>query len=236
MPEFDLDLAVATALQSSFLTGVPSPLVRELLHGSTVREIAAGRTFIVGGGAIRAGVVVSGLVRVFTMRPNGAQMTLARVGRGAAIGVRAIVGRHSQVNAQAITECEFLQLDPARILSLGSSHAELGWAVAQELDRRLNDTQLHVESNLTGSVRQRVASLLLDLSVDDQPLEVQATQEELAEMIGASREAVGREMRALREMGVIAGRPGRVVLSDAMRLQTIATDGSRARGLQPTTR
>jgi len=46
--------------------------VRELLLGSTLRDIPAGRVFLTAGRALRCGIVVEGLALTFTVRPNGA--------------------------------------------------------------------------------------------------------------------------------------------------------------------
>lgn len=231
-----LDPEVRDALERSFLATLPDDMVEQLLHRSSVREIPAGRVFISDSEPHTCGILISGLARVYAIRPNGAQVTRRRVGAGAAIGVRALVARRNQVNAQAITDCTFLRLSAEVLVAVGRRRHELAWAIAEELDRRLDDTHLDMESQIGGSVRQRVAAALLDLSVVGQPLEVPMTQERLAEIIAASREAVGRELRILKNAGLIGLKRGSIVIDDAIALEAVARDGSAGRVLRRVSR
>lgn len=113
-------------------------------------------------------------------------------------------------------------------MSIARSQPAVGWAVAEELDRRLTDTHLELESRLGGSVLQKVAAAILDISVEGSPLEVGITQESLAEAVGASREAAGRALRLLERGGLIRRGRGWIRIVDAFALQSVVQDGSRA--------
>lgn len=227
-----LEPSIEAVLPDSFLADVRPELRRQLLQRSRIREVPAGRTFIDQGQPHRCGLILSGLARVFTVKLDGAESTLRRVGPGAAIGVRAIVGRRNRVTVQAISDVELLDLDASLLVSTARDHASVAWAIAQELDRRLDDTELQAQSASTGTVLQKLASALLDLSVDRDGLEVTMSQERLAEVIGASREWVGQQLRSLDRHGLIALSRTRIVLVDPIGLQSIASDPSSDR-LQP---
>jgi len=217
---------VEHALAKSFLARVPDAIVHRLIANAPIREIPAGRLFLKEADPHRCGMMITGLARVYVVRPNGAQVTLRRIGPGAAVGVRAMVGRRNLVNAQAITDCEVLRLDAEVLVSQGVKEAALGWAIALELGRRLEDVHLIIEGSLAGSVRQKIAGVLLDLTVEEGPLGVEMTQEELAEAVGASREAVGRELRWLDSEGLIQLKRGAISLTDPFSLQSIARNPS----------
>ncbi|MDQ3524452.1 MAG: Crp/Fnr family transcriptional regulator [Chloroflexota bacterium] len=217
-----MDSVVGDALANSFLAELPDDLVNQLLVRAPIREVSAGRVFISEHDPHRSGILLSGLVRVYLVRPNGAQVTLRRISTGAALGVRAMVGRRNQASAQAVTDCEFLRLDTELLVTMGRSNAAVGWAIAQELDRRLVDTHLELEGSVQGTVCQKIAAALLDRTVDYEPLDVAITQEELAAIVGASREAVGRELRTLASAGVLTLRRGGIGLRDAVTLQAVA--------------
>lgn len=219
----ELEPSVAAAVSASFLRDLPDGLMRELLLGSTLRDVRAGHVFLTAGRAPRCGILVEGLARTFTVGPNGAQTTLNRIGRGAAIGIRAVIARNFHSNAQAITDCGFLQLDEGRLLRVGPRHAEVAWAIARELDRRLEATFLQLESQHLGSIRQRLAGMLLDISVDGKPLIAETTQERIAELVAASREAVGRALRKMQSDGLVRLARGCVIVTDPLRLELAAT-------------
>lgn len=219
-----------TALSSSFLAQVDAPTVDELLRDTHVREVPAGRVFISEAHSLRCGLLLSGLARVFVTRLDGSEVTLRRVGTGAAVGVKAIVGRRNQAGVQAITAVEFLEFDPLRLIDLGRRNAALAMAIAAEIDRRLEDTELELGSQ-RGSVRQRLAAVLLDLSAEGEPLEVHLSQERLAAMIGASREHTGHELRTMSVLGLVRRERARITLLDPLRLQALARDPGSQRAL-----
>lgn len=226
----ELEPAIATAISHSFLAQVPADLVGRLLAGARLREIAAGQLFISTEEPHRCAIVVEGLARAYRLLPSGAAVTMRRVGPGAAVGVRAIVGRRNDLNVVGISHCVFLPLDSARLVALARDSAPLAWAIAEELNRRLDDTQLENESTVAGSVLQKTAGALLDMSIDGPALEVHMTQERFAELVGASREAVGRELRALAATKLITLERGRFIVRDALRLQSVARGRTSRRG------
>lgn len=216
------ELRIKAAVACSFLAGADRSVVASLLRRSRLRDVPAGRVFIDESQPHRCGLVVSGLARVYILRTSGGQSTLRRVGVGAAVGIRALVGHPNRVAVQAIDDCEFLELDAPLLISLARQHASLAMALAEEIDRRLEDTELQAESLSVGSLIQRVAGTLLDLSVEGEPLEVQLSQEALAEIVGASRERVGRGLRLLAADGAIRLHRSRITLVAPLQLQSVA--------------
>ena len=217
------DPSARAALDASFLADIDRASVEALTHGQRIREIPAGRVFINQAQPQRCGLVVSGLARAFTTRIDGSEVTLRRVGMGAAVGVKALLGRHNRLSVQAITDVVFLDIDAHRLVDMARQDVALAMAIAVEIDRRLEDTEIEIGS-IRGSVLQRIAGMLLDLSPAGEPLEVRLSEEELAAMIGASRKRVGNEVRILAEAGLVQHRRGRFILVDAIRLQAIARD------------
>ncbi len=220
------DPIARAALDASFLAEIDRASVEALTQGQRLREIPAGRVFINQAQPQRCGLVVSGLARAFTTRIDGSEVTLRRVGVGAAVGIRALLGRRNQLSVQAITDVVFLDIDAHRLVDMACRDVALAMAIAAEIDRRLEDTEIEIGS-IRGSVLQRVAGMLLDLSPAGEPLEVRLSEEELAAMIGASRKRVGNEVRILAQAGLVQHRRGRFILVDAIRLQAIARDPAR---------
>lgn len=225
-----IEAAVRHALRDSFLAKVRPPVVEELFRSGQVAEVSAGRVMIDEADPHRCGVMVSGLALVYLTRASGAQVTVRRVTTGAAIGIAAMVGRRSPVSVRAITDCVFFRLDAQRLIDLGRTEPTLGWAIAEEVSRRLEDTYLELAS-VGGSVRQRLSRYLLDHSLEGKPLMVRSSQEQLAAAIGASRETVGLELRRLRDEGLVELGHGHVTLVDALQLNSIAYEPGQRRAL-----
>ncbi|MGR4882954.1 Crp/Fnr family transcriptional regulator [Streptomyces sp. LARHCF249] len=156
-------------------------------------------------------LVLHGWTKVTAVAPNGYQALLALRGPGDILGESAALTR--RVRSATVTALEpvravavdhdsfraFLAACPAAALQLLALTSDRTRAADQ---RRLEFASL--------SVRERLAVLLLDLSrTHGRPgptgveLSVPLTKEELAGAVGASREMVQRELRELRERGVV---------------------------------
>ena len=98
----------------------------------------------------------------------------------------------------------------------------MAYALSQELSRRLDETLQQIAINAFGSVRQRVASQLLELATtkdrSDGRLSAHLSQQELADAVGSVREVVSRALRDLRAAGIVATSTHEVVILDATRL------------------
>ena len=80
---------------------------------------------------------------------------------------------------------------------------------------RLREANRKIESLALMDVYGRVAKLLLDFSVEENGVRVirrKVTKQDMAKMVGASREMVSRVMKDLERSGYIRIEPGRIVL------------------------
>lgn len=216
-----VEAAVRAAASESFLAGIDEAIVSRILRSARLCEIPSGRIFIDRSRRQRCGFVLSGLVRVYAVRQNGAQVTLRRVRRGGCIGIRALTGAANVLSVQALTDIEFIEIDPAVLHHEAVADADLAWAVAQEVSDRLMDTEQHITEMSGDSVAQRVAVALIDMVGDELPSSLSISQEHLAEVVGASREHVGHVIRRLATEGVLRLSRRRVEVIDAARLGTM---------------
>jgi CRP/FNR family cyclic AMP-dependent transcriptional regulator len=216
------DAEIADALRRSFLGRLPGDVVAELIGGGQRTDYPAGSTIYREGAPPRAVLVVQGLLRVFMTSPDGRQVTV-RYARGAdVLGIAVIVGGPVNVAAQTVTESSLFSIDARMLTDAGRRDARVGWALAEELNRRLYDTLQQTAINTFGSVKQRVAAALLDLaSAQQRPkdrLVAQVSQQELADAIGSVREVVARALREFRLAGLVATGPDSVLIVDPIQL------------------
>jgi len=141
---------------------------------------------------------------------------------GDVIGVPVAVGGPAGVSVQALTSTSVLMLNVATLQSLGQTDPRFAWALAEEVTRRLYEVIETFAGNAFGSVSQRIARHLLDLAAEQQrssTLVARLTQQELADATGTVREVAARELRHMRDRGLIETTRHGIVLLNPPGLQ-----------------
>src|SRR5215831_11103612 len=216
------DHEVEDALAHSFLARLP-PEVRDGLRAAGERaDYPAGTTVYRAGEAPRAALVVSGLLRVFLTSAEGRQVTVRYARPGDVLGIAVLVGGPAGTSVQTVEPSSVFRIGARTLTAAAQNDARVGWAIAEELNRRLYEVLEQTAVNAFGSVRQRVAAHLLDLASDRQRprgrLVARVSQQELADAAGSVREVVARALRDLRVAGIVATTADSVVILDPARL------------------
>ncbi|MFE2150431.1 Crp/Fnr family transcriptional regulator [Streptomyces lavendulae] len=166
-------------------------------------------------------IILSGWAKVTSAAPNGYEALLALRGPGDIVGEQALLsGRPRGATVTALERVESLAVDAEHFGAL----LDVRPTVARKLlaltaDRTRDSDRRRVQFASLG-VQERLALLLLELirthgeeSQDGVLVTAGLTQSELAGSVGASREAVARLLKQLRERGVVrTGRRGIVVV------------------------
>ncbi|MBC7609203.1 MAG: Crp/Fnr family transcriptional regulator [Polaromonas sp.] len=156
-------------------------------------------------------IILTGRARVVTTDARGREVILATMQPGDYVGEMSLIDNepHSAtVRAEIQTDVLVLgRLEFARCLPENSSMA---YAVMKGLVQRLRHADRKIESLALMDVYGRVARALLEFaSVDAQGNSVirdKVSRQDLAKMVGASREMVSRVMKDLEERGFIETR------------------------------
>jgi CRP/FNR family transcriptional regulator len=153
--------------------------------------------------------------------PDGREVVVALLGAGDLFGEDALLGQPSAVDARAVgpTELAALPLDHVRgVLRHSPSTAE---EMLRLVASRLHRTSRALQDSLAGSLPARLSGRLLDLAEthgETGPggvhIRVPITQDELARMVGASREAVNRTLGGLAAAGLVRTEGRIVVIPD----------------------
>ena len=102
------------------------------------------------------------------------------------------------MRAQTLAPSTILGIDVGRLEEAARRDAAVAYALSEELSRRLDETLQQIAINAFGSVRQRVASQLLELATtkdrSDGRLSAHLSQQELADAVGSVREVVSRAL------------------------------------------
>jgi CRP/FNR family transcriptional regulator len=213
---------VATALEQSFLGRLPPDAVADLLEGQPVLDLPADTIFYREGDPPRVLLMLSGLVRLFLVDPSGREVTV-RYGRPPdVLGTALVIAGPLDVNAQTLSPTSVHGIDARKLVDASHGHAAVAFAVAHELSHRLDETLHQIAINVFGSVKQRLATHLLDLATSagrsDGRLAAGLSQQELADAVGSVREVVARALRDFRAARLVATGTDEVVILDAVRL------------------
>src|SRR6202163_2374313 len=208
-----------------FLSLVGEANRSRLLAGSTHATFQPGSVVIRPDGPPAAYLLETGLARTYWNVPDGRQATMAFTHPTELVGVTSVTGEPPWLFLQVITETTMTVLDIEAVRKLAATEAEVSRAVATHLLRRLREAYRLIAVRTLGNIKERVAYDLLDRAAQSQlvvgRLEVTATQADLADSIGSSREVMSRALRDLRAEGIVETAPGLIRVLDPERLAAI---------------
>lgn len=169
-----------------------------------------------------------GRVRVSRMAPDNREFTFHHLIAGEMLGEDAIVERCRRENyAEAMepTVLCLMRIDDFRRLI--REEAELASKVAECLCRRVVATERVLAETVFHPVRSRVASGLLRMYQRERHSggTLRVTHQEVANMIGATRETTTIVLHGLREEGILAIANRRLTVLDPIALEHLAQQG-----------
>ncbi len=171
--------------------------------------------------------VVSGKVKLGRKAADGRENLLAILGPGEMFGELSVFdpGPRS-TTATAVTRAKLLRLAQAELMPWLTERPEVAAALLRQLAHRLRRTSESAADLVFTDVPGRVAKALLDLSQrfgstapDGLVVHHDLTQEELAQLVGASRETVNKALADFVARGWIKLEQRSVTLTDVERLR-----------------
>jgi CRP/FNR family cyclic AMP-dependent transcriptional regulator len=195
-------------------------------------EVAVPRAYLSGESIFREGdsgdtcyIVRSGRVRVTRRHSDGRVLTLAELGAGQMFGELAMFGGEERsASVEAIEDTRALALLASDMRRLLLGHPEIGVKMLAGLADRLRAANERLTRQSFQTVAGRVASALLgqvearraDGAAADNgsPVLIEATQAQIAQLAGASRESASRFLAKLERAGLISTGRGKVLVHD----------------------
>jgi CRP/FNR family cyclic AMP-dependent transcriptional regulator len=183
------------------------------------------RSYPRGAFVLRAGeetdalyIILSGRVKVLIPDLQGREVILATMGPHEFFGEMGLFDDQPRsASVEALEPCQMLRLSRAGFMACMKDNVELPLMIIRNLVRRLRDADKKIESLALIDVYGRVARVLLENAelVDGMWTVKQAPpKQEIARMIGASREMVSRVVKDLQQRGYIRTEKRRVFLLD----------------------
>ena len=147
-------------------------------------------------------VIKEGKVKISLISPDGQEISLVVFGKGECFGEFAILdGLPRSADAVALEKVECYTLQRSDFHNAIMKNPKIAIQIIEVLTMRLRSTDQMVEDLIFLDVYGRVAKKLLELAdthgtkVDDGTrIDVRLTQQEIASMVGASRESVNKVM------------------------------------------
>lgn len=153
-------------------------------------------------------VIQEGQVKVAKMSDDGREKILEILGPGEFVGEMALLDREPRSASVKTTQaCLLLALSRADFMSLLAQNPDLSLELIRELSRRLRETDEQIRGLLFERVEGRTRRLLRRLAKDavpdspDRLATAPVTHQQLADLVGTSRETVTRVIKELKDEG-----------------------------------
>jgi CRP/FNR family cyclic AMP-dependent transcriptional regulator len=161
-------------------------------------------------------ILLSGRAKVTNVDGEGREIILAWLGQGEFFGEMGLIdGSPRSANVVATEMCELLILSKEAFQRCMQDNFQVAQRLMQILVHRLREADRNIESLALLDVYGRVARLLLELSEEENGRRVvkkKISKQDMARMIGASREMVSKVMRDLELSGFIVTESNMLVI------------------------
>jgi CRP/FNR family transcriptional regulator len=199
-----------------------------------VAELTVPRTFQGGEAVFYEGdesdtcyVVRSGHVRAVREHTDGRTLTLATLGPGEIFGELAIFDEDRRsATIEALDDLEVVAILGADMRRMLRLHPDIAVKLLAALSRRLRETNERLTRQSFQTVQSRVAHVLAEMvatarseGAPEHDVLITATQNDLAQLAGSSRESASRFLAVLERAGLITQGRGRLTVHDPAALE-----------------
>lgn len=200
--------------------GPTASLTNFLQHAH--RRKHASNTIIINEGDICDTLycVVEGSVRVALEEDDGREIVLAYLNTGDFFGEMGLFSEDEQRSAKVVarTACVVAEMAYTQFHRLSQQDPSLVFSLASQMSSRLRRTTQKVVDLAFLDVTGRVAAALIDLAKEPDAMthpdgmQLYITRQEIAKIVGCSREMAGRVLKELEEDGLITARGKTIVV------------------------
>ncbi|NLB57171.1 MAG: cAMP-activated global transcriptional regulator CRP [Gammaproteobacteria bacterium] len=203
----------------------PATIERFLAHCHRRRYPPRADIFRPGDPAGTMYYVINGSVTIITEEDDDRELVLGYFGAGEFVGE---MGLFIQSDTRAVilrtrTQCELAEISYERLQSLfegplANDATQLLYAIGAQISRRLLDTSRKAGRLAFLDVTDRITRTLHDLCHEPEAMshpqgtQLRISRQELARIVGCSREMAGRVLKKLQEDGKLHARGKTIVL------------------------
>lgn len=216
-------------MEHSLLAALEEPERAAVLSRARSRSVERGEIVVAEGEpADSLHLIVRGRMVVRTVRPDGSLFTINVLGRGDYFGELGLISPTARRTATvvALESSTTLVLGAADFRALRQRSRAPDRLMVALLARRVDELSRQLADAVGATVDERVvarleqlASLFSDEADADHHVVLPVTQQEIADMVGATRQAVNPVLRDLAREGVLELNRGSVVVVDSAALR-----------------
>lgn len=202
------DCLICKLRHSGFFCDLPKPSLEELEKIKYASAYPQGAVLFVEGQAPRGVYLVcNGRIKLTTTSRDGKTLILRIAQSGEVLGLHAVVsGKPYELTAETLQPCQLDFIKRDDFLRFLQNHGDACLNAAQHLSQNCQSAYEMIRSlGLSHSVSEKLARLLLDWASDGDDtkegirIKVSLTHEEIAQLIGTSRETVTRVLGEFRD-------------------------------------
>jgi CRP-like cAMP-binding protein len=189
--------------KSDLFHGFDTDALAQVAAAAEPRELRRNDTvFDEDGVADELYVVRSGRIAIANTSVDGRESVMALMEAGDLFGEMPLLdGGKRSAGARALEPSQLVAVPYAPVEAMLKARPELLWGVVRLLAQRLRTTDAALADSVFLDVTGRTAKRLLELAGDADEFVLPVTQEELAGMVGASRERVNKALSAFIRLG-----------------------------------
>ncbi len=176
-------------------------------------------------------IVKAGSVRIYRISPEGRRVTLAVLGPGSLFGDMELIGqRMGEGFAEAQEASVLCLMSEQDVRTMLLADTRIATRIITGLGRRLAEVEQRLADTVLKTAPQRVAAVLCRLATTapesglfaPRGFNIRLTHEQLAELVGTTRETATKLLGELRVAGLVRLHRGGIVVLDLDRLHAVA--------------
>lgn len=172
-------------------------------------------------------VIISGKIKVVLPSPLGEEVVLAVFTDSDFFGEMALLdGMPRSAAAVALEDSELFVLTQSDFVAFLQNNPDAIRAILRSLSLRLRKTDDLLQDtcflNVSGRLAKKLVQLVEEHGGQEENMasfELSLTQTDLARMVGTSRESINKELRMLREKGLVSMQGGTFIIHNMQRLK-----------------
>ena len=216
--------------QDGYFCELPKNSLEELEKVKYASAYPQGAVLFVEGQAPRGiYLICSGRVKLSTTSRDGKTLILRIAQPGQVVGLHATVsGKPYELTAEALQPCQLDFIRRDDFLRFLQNHVDACLNAAEHLSKNCQSAYETIRSlGLSNSVSEKMARLLLEWSTDGEVtkegirIKVSLTHEEMAQLVGTSRETVTRVLSEFRQKKLAQLRGSTLVILNKLALEQL---------------
>jgi CRP/FNR family transcriptional regulator, cyclic AMP receptor protein len=231
MPTAEEKKILSILKKAEALADASSSAIATLASGAQLASFRARQVvYLPGDRAAGIHFLANGRVKISKVTRDGKELTLAYRATGDFFGETCLLdGRPREEMVEAMEPCATVEVTQEALDEVLKSNVDVAYLFVRTLITRRRDLETKVEQLIFKDVGSKLAELLLRLGAEHGVeakkglvLGLKITHQEMANLIGSTRETVSLTLSQFKRKGYIATEGRKVILADTEGLRALA--------------